>query len=65
MQPRPRSDVFIRHLIAAATVRPMLNLLLAMKQGRVAIASSAAPAPMPERAVPMMERTPRTQPQAA
>lgn len=61
MQPRPRSDVFIRHLVAAATVRPMLNLLLAMKQGRVPIVPAAAPAPTLERAMPM----PETQPQAA
>jgi len=61
MQPRPRSDVFIRHLVAAATVRPMLNLLLAMKQGRVPIGPSAAPAPMFERA--MLQTQP--QPQAA
>lgn len=54
MQPRPRSDVFIRHLVAAATVRPMLNQLLAMKQARVPIAPSAVPAPMPERAAPLM-----------
>jgi hypothetical protein len=55
MQPRPRSDVFIRHLVAAATVRPMLNLLLAMKQGRVPIVPAAAPAPTLERAMPMPE----------
>jgi hypothetical protein len=54
MQPSPRSDVFVRHLVAAATVRPMLNLLLAMKQGRVSVASPAVPAPMPEPAFPMM-----------
>lgn len=59
MQPRPRSDIFIRHLVNAATVRPMLNLLLAMKQGRVPIVPAAVPAPMPERALPLM------QPQAA
>jgi hypothetical protein len=59
MQPRPSSDVFIRHLVNAATVRPMLNLLLAMKQGRVPIAPPAVPAPMPERALPLR------QPQAA
>ena len=55
MQPRPRSDVFIRHLVAAATVRPMLNLLLAIKQGRVPIVPAAAPAPTLERAMPMPE----------
>lgn len=62
MQPRPRSDVFIRHLVAAATERPMLNLLLAMKQGRVSVAQPAAPAPVLECAVPMMAQT---RPQAA
>ncbi len=35
MQPT-RSSVFIRHLVEAATARPMLNLLLEMKQARVA-----------------------------
>ena len=55
MQPRPRSDIFIRHLVNAATVRPMLNLLLAMKQGRVPVAPAVVPAPRPERALPLME----------
>lgn len=53
MQPRPRSDIFIRHLVNAATVRPMLNLLLAMKQGRVPIVPAADPAPMPAPALPL------------
>jgi hypothetical protein len=56
MQPRPRSDVFIRHLVNAATARPMLNLLLEMKQGRVlrTPVAAAVPAPAPERAAPLM-----------
>jgi hypothetical protein len=54
MQPRPRSDVFIRHLVDAATARPMLNLLLEMKQGRVLHSPVAAPAPAPERTAPLM-----------
>jgi len=44
-QPRPRATLFIRHLVDAATVRPMLNLLLEMKQGRVSLAPPAASAP--------------------
>lgn len=52
MQPRPRANLFIRHLVDAATVRPMLNLLLAMKQERVQLTPSAAPAP--EQTAPLM-----------
>ena len=60
MQPSPRSDVFIRHLINAATARPLLNRLLEMKQGRVfhtavlAPVSAPALAPAPERIAPLM-----------
>ncbi|MBA3548405.1 MAG: hypothetical protein H0T76_18130 [Nannocystis sp.] len=55
MQPSPRSDVFIRHLVDAATARPLLNRLLEMKQGRVfhAPAVVVAPTPAPERIFPL------------
>lgn len=52
MQPSPRSDVFIRHLINAATARPLLNRLLEMKQGRMF--HTPALAPVPERIAPLM-----------
>jgi hypothetical protein len=56
MQPSPRSDVFIRHLVNAATARPLLNRLLEMKQGRGlhAPVPAPAPAPTPERIAPLM-----------
>lgn len=55
MQPSPRSDVFIRHLVNAATARPMLNFLLEMKQGRVLHAPAAvlAPTPAPTQNIPL------------
>lgn len=56
MQPSPRSDVFIRHLINAATARPLLNCLLEMKQGRMFHTPALAPAlaPAPVRIAPLM-----------
>lgn len=35
MQPRSRSTKFVRSLVDAATVRPMLSALLEMKRARV------------------------------
>jgi hypothetical protein len=35
MQPRTRSTKFVRSLVDAATVRPMLSALLEMKRARV------------------------------
>jgi hypothetical protein len=43
---RTRPDAFIRSMVTAATARPMLNLLLEMKQGRVLRTPVAAAVPM-------------------
>lgn len=61
MQPSPRSDVFVRHLVNAATARPMLNFLLEMKQGRAFHAPAAVPAPAPA----LTQSIPLRHPQAA
>lgn len=49
MQPRTRSSKFVRSLVDAATVRPMLSALLEMKRARVrgVIAASAQMQPPP------------------
>jgi len=43
MQPRTRSTKFVRFMVEAATVRPMLSALLEMKRTRVYGAVVAAP----------------------
>lgn len=43
MQPRTRSTKFVRFMVEAATVRPMLSALLEMKRTRVYGAVIAAP----------------------
>jgi hypothetical protein len=53
MTPRTRSTKFVRCLIDAATVRPMLTSLLAMKRARVrgetlgTLGTAVAPALLP------------------
>ena len=51
MQPRTRSSKFVRSLVDAATVRPMLSALLEMKRARVrggdVIAAPAQVQPQP------------------
>lgn len=44
MQPRTRSESFVRNFVDAATVRPLWTALLAMKQSRAL--RPAAPTPV-------------------
>lgn len=54
MQPRTRSANFVRSLVDAATVRPLLFALLDMKRARVHGAVVAAPVQPP-----VVEEAPR------
>lgn len=47
MQPRSRSTKFVRSLVDAATVRPMLFALLEMKRARLSGAEVAPPVSQP------------------